>query len=98
MLNNEWDGENWSYTKTEGAPGAETPESVETYTVQLRGLAGDWNTPVALAYDSETKEYVYEETTTNNLATGFKVVINDKCLRINKIKGALSSGGGVDSL
>lgn len=24
VLNNEWDGENWSYTKTEGAPGAET--------------------------------------------------------------------------
>ena len=92
VLNNEWDGENWSYTKTEGAPGAETPESVETYTVQLRGLAGDWNTPVALAYDSETKEYVYEETTTNNLATGFKVVINDKWLSNNEFKGALNNG------
>ena len=98
VLNNEWDGENWSYTKTEGAPGAETPESVETYTVQLRGLAGDWNTPVALAYDSETKEYVYEETTTNNLATGFKVVINDKWLSNNEFKGALNNGLGFKNL
>ena len=98
VLNNEWVGENWSYTKTEGAPGAETPESVETYTVQLRGLAGDWNTPVALAYDSETKEYVYEETTTNNLATGFKVVINDKWLSNNEFKGALNNGLGFKNL
>ena len=98
VLNNEWDGENWSYTKTEGAPGAETPESVETYTVQLRGLAGDWNTPVALAYDSETKEYVYEETTTNNLATGFKVVINDRWLSNNEFKGALNNGLGFKNL
>ena len=98
VLNNERDGENWSYTKTEGAPGAETPESVETYTVQLRGLAGDWNTPVALAYDSETKEYVYEETTTNNLATGFKVVINDKWLSNNEFKGALNNGLGFKNL
>ena len=98
VLNNEWDGENWSYTKTEGAPDAETPESVETYTVQLRGLAGDWNTPVALAYDSETKEYVYEETTTNNLATGFKVVINDKWLSNNEFNGALNNGLGFKNL
>ena len=98
VLNNKWDGENWSYTKTEGAPGAETPESVETYTVQLRGLAGDWNTPVALAYDSETKEYVYEETTTNNLATGFKVVINDKWLSNNEFNGALNNGLGFKNL
>ena len=98
VLNNEWDGENWSYTKTEGAPGAVTPEPVETYTVQLRGLAGDWNTPVALAYDSETKEYVYEETTTNNLATGFKVVINDKWLSNNEFKGALNNGLGFKNL
>lgn len=55
VLNNEWDGENWSYTKTEGAPGAETPESVETYTVQLRGNAyGTWNAPVTFAYNAET--------------------------------------------
>ena len=98
VLNNEWDGENWSYTKTEGAPGAVTPEPVETYTVQLRGLAGDWNTPVALAYDSETKEYVYEETTTNNLSTGFKVVINDKWLSNNEFKGALNNGLGFKNL
>lgn len=88
----------WNFTKTEGAPGAETPESVETYTVQLRGLAGDWNTPVALAYDSETKEYVYEETTTNNLATGFKVVINDKWLSNNEFNGALNNGLGFKNL
>lgn len=88
----------WNFTKTEGAPSAETPESVETYTVQLRGLAGDWNTPVALAYDSETKEYVYEETTTNNLATGFKVVINDKWLSNNEFKGALNNGLGFKNL
>ena len=88
----------WNFTKTEGAPSAETPESVETYTVQLRGLAGDWNTPVALAYDSETKEYVYEETTTNNLATGFKVVINDKWLSNNEFKGAFNNGLGFKNL
>ena len=74
----------------------ETP--VETYTVQLRGLAGDWDTPVALVYNSETKEYVYEETTTNNLATGFKVVINDKWLSNNEFKGALNNGLGFKNL
>ncbi len=74
----------------------ETP--VETYTVQLRGLAGDWDTPVALGYNSETKEYVYEETTTNNLATGFKVVINDKWLSNNEFKGALNNGLGFKNL
>ena len=61
-------------------------------------MAGDWNTPVALAYDSETKEYVYEETTTNNLATGFKVVINDKWLSNNEFKGALNNGLGFKNL
>ena len=76
VLNNEWDGENWSYTKTEGAPGAETPESVETYTVQLRGNAyGTWNAPVTFAYNAETKEYVYEETETAKLADEFKINI-----------------------
>ena len=74
VLNNEWDGENWSYTKTEGAPGAETP--VETYTVQLRGNAyGTWNAPVTFAYNAETKEYVYEETETAKLADEFKINI-----------------------
>ena len=81
VLNNEWDGENWSYTKTEGAPGAETPESVETYTVQLRGNAyGTWNAPVTFAYNAETKEYVYEETETAKLADDFKVTVNNTYL------------------
>ena len=77
VLNNEWDGENWSYTKTEGAPGAETPESVETYTVQLRGNAygTGWDAPVTFAYNAETKEYVYEETETAKLADYFKIDI-----------------------
>ena len=76
VLNNEWDGENWSYTKTEGAPGAVTPEPVETYTVQLRGNAyGTWNAPVTFAYNAETKEYVYEETETAKLADYFKIDI-----------------------
>ena len=78
VLNNEWNGENWSYTKTEGAPGAETPDSVETYTVQLRGNAyGTWNAPVTFAYNAETKEYVYEETETAKLADDFKVTVNN---------------------
>lgn len=76
VLNNEWDGENWSCTKTEGAPGAVTPEPVETYTVQLRGNAyGTWNAPVTFAYNAETKEYVYEETETAKLADEFKINI-----------------------
>lgn len=76
VLNNEWDGENWSYTKTEGAPGAETPESIETYTVKLAGNAyGTWNAPVTFAYNAETKEYVYEETETAKLADEFKINI-----------------------
>ena len=78
VLNNEWDGENWSYTKTEGALGAVTPEPVETYTVQLRGNAyGTWNAPVTFAYNAETKEYVYEETETAKLADDFKVTVNN---------------------
>ena len=77
VLNNEWDGENWSYTKTEGAPGAETPESVETYTVKLAGNAygTNWDAPVTFAYNAETKEYVYEETETAKLADYFKIDI-----------------------
>lgn len=76
VLNNEWDGENWSYTKTEGAPGAETPEPIETYTVKLAGNAyGTWNAPVTFAYNAETKEYVYEETETAKLADYFKIDI-----------------------
>ncbi len=77
VLNNEWNGENWSYTKTEGAPGAETPESVETYTVKLAGNAygTNWDAPVTFAYNAETKEYVYEETETAKLADYFKIDI-----------------------
>ena len=67
----------WIFTKTEGAPGAETPESVETYTVQLRGNAygTGWDAPVTFAYNAETKEYVYEETETAKLADEFKINI-----------------------
>lgn len=88
VLNNEWDGENWSYTKTEGAPGAETPEPVETYTVQLRGNAyGTWNAPVTFAYNAETKEYVYEETETAKLADDFKVTVNNTYYKAEEFVG-----------
>ena len=88
VLNNEWNGENWSYTKTEGAPGAETPESVETYTVQLRGNAyGTWNAPVTFAYNAETKEYVYEETETAKLADDFKVTVNNTYYKAEEFVG-----------
>ena len=88
VLNNEWDGENWSYTKTEGAPDAETPESVETYTVQLRGNAyGTWNAPVTFAYNAETKEYVYEETETAKLADDFKVTVNNTYYKAEEFVG-----------
>ena len=88
VLNNEWDGENWSYTKTEGAPGAEPPESVETYTVQLRGNAyGTWNAPVTFAYNAETKEYVYEETETAKLADDFKVTVNNTYYKAEEFVG-----------
>ena len=74
VLNNEWDGEKWSYTKTEGAPSAETP--VETYTVKLGGNAyGAWSTLVTFTYNAETKEYVYEETVPAKLADYFKIDI-----------------------
>ena len=74
VLNNEWDGEKWSYTKTEGAPSAETP--VETYTVKLGGNAyGAWSTLVTFTYNAETKEYVYEETEPAKLADDFKIDI-----------------------
>ena len=76
VLNNEWDGENWSYTKTEGAPGAVTPEPVETYTVQLRGAKYSWGTDApTFTYNKETGEYVYEETETAKLADEFKINI-----------------------
>ena len=70
VLNNEWDGENWSCTKTEGAP------KVETYNVQLWGNAyGTWNAPVTFTYNAETGEYVYEETEPTKLADEFKIDI-----------------------
>ena len=66
----------WNFTKTEGAPGAVTPEPVETYTVQLRGASYSWaddaNSP-AFTYNAETGEYVYEETEPAKLADDFKV-------------------------
>ena len=90
VLNNEWDGENWSYTKTEGAPGAETPESVETYTVQLRGASYSWaddaNSP-AFTYNAETKEYVYEETEPAKLADDFKVTVNNTYYKAEEFVG-----------
>ena len=74
VLNNELDGEKWSYTKTEGTPSAETP--VETYTVKLGGNAyGAWSTQVTFTYNAETKEYVYEETEPAKLADYFKIDI-----------------------
>ena len=80
----------WSYTKTEGAPGAETPESVETYTVQLRGASYSWaddaNSP-AFAYNAETKEYVYEETETAKLADDFKVTVNNTYYKAEEFVG-----------
>ena len=64
----------WNFTKTEGAPGAVTPEPVETYTVQLRGAKYSWGTDApAFTYNKETGEYVYEETETAKLAGDFKI-------------------------
>ena len=102
VLNNEWDGENWSYTKTEGAPGAVTPEPVETYTVQLRGNAyGTWNAPVTFAYNAETKEYVYEETETAKLADEFKLnIVEPNAWLSNKafVNAALNNELGFQNL
>ena len=102
VLNNEWDGENWSYTKTEGAPGAETPESVETYTVKLAGNAygTNWDAPVTFAYNAETKEYVYEETETAKLADMFKIYVKegDRWISNAKFSGALNNDLGYQDL
>ena len=88
VLNNEWDGENWSYTKTEGAPGAETLESVETYTVQLRGAKYSWGTDApAFTYNKETGEYVYEETEPAKLADDFKVTVNNTYYKAEEFVG-----------
>ena len=79
----------WNFTKTEGAPSAETPESVETYTVQLRGNAygTGWDAPVTFAYNAETKEYVYEETETAKLADDFKVTVNNTYYKAEEFVG-----------
>ena len=101
VLNNEWDGENWSYTKTEGAPGAVTPEPVETYTVQLRGKKYSWGTDApAFTYNKETGEYVYEETETAKLAGDFKITIVDTntWLHNDEFKGTLNNEWGFKDL
>ncbi len=101
MLNNEWDGENWSYTKTEGAPGAVTPEPVETYTVQLRGAKYSWGTDApTFTYNKETGEYVYEETVTAKLAGDFKITIVDTntWLHNDEFKGTLNNEWGFKDL
>ena len=101
VLNNEWDGENWSYTKTEGAPGAVTPEPVETYTVQLRGAKYSWGTDApAFTYNKETGEYVYEETETAKLAGDFKTTIVDTntWLHNDEFKGTLNNEWGFKDL
>ena len=101
VLNNEWDGENWSYTKTEGAPGAVTPEPVETYTVELRGAKYSWGTGApAFTYNAETKEYVYEETETAKLAGDFKITIVDTntWLHNDEFKGTLNNEWGFKDL
>ena len=101
VLNNEWDGEKWSYTKTEGAPGAVTPEPVETYTVQLRGAKYSWGTDApAFTYNKETGEYVYEETETAKLAGDFKITIVDTntWLHNDEFKGTLNNEWGFKDL
>ena len=101
VLNNEWDGENWSYTKTEGAPGAVTPEPVETYTVQLRGAKYSWGTDApAFTYNKETGEYVYVETETAKLAGDFKITIVDTntWLHNDEFKGTLNNEWGFKDL
>ena len=101
VLNNEWDGENWSYTKTEGAPGAVTPEPVETYTVQLRGAKYSWGTDApTFTYNKETDEYVYEETVTAKLAGDFKITIVDTntWLHNDEFKGTLNNEWGFKDL
>ena len=101
VLNNEWDGENWSYTKTEGAPGAVTQEPVETYTVQLRGAKYSWGTDApTFTYNKETGEYVYEETVTAKLAGDFKITIVDTntWLHNDEFKGTLNNEWGFKDL
>ena len=95
VLNNDW-----NYTKTEGAPSAETP--VETYTVKLGGNAygTGWDAPVTFAYNAETKEYVYEETVPAKLADEFKINIveTNAWLSNDKFSAALNNDLGYQDL
>lgn len=91
----------WNFTKTEGAPGAVTPELVETYTVQLRGAKYSWGTDApAFTYNKETGEYVYEETETAKLAGDFKITIVDTntWLHNDEFKGTLNNEWGFKDL
>ena len=91
----------WNFTKTEGAPGAVTPEPVETYTVQLRGAKYSWGTDApAFTYNKETGEYVYEETETAKLAGDFKITIVDTntWLHNDGFKGTLNNEWGFKDL
>ena len=91
----------WNFTKTEGAPGAVTPEPVETYTVQLRGANYSWGTDApAFTYNKETGEYVYEETETAKLAGDFKITIVDTntWLHNDEFKGTLNNEWGFKDL
>ena len=91
----------WNFTKTEGAPGAVTPEPVETYTVQLRGAKYSWGTDApAFTYNNETGEYVYEETETAKLAGDFKITIVDTntWLHNDEFKGTLNNEWGFKDL
>ena len=91
----------WNFTKTEGVPGAVTPEPVETYTVQLRGAKYSWGTDApAFTYNKETGEYVYEETETAKLAGDFKITIVDTntWLHNDEFKGTLNNEWGFKDL
>ena len=92
----------WNFTKTEGAPSAETPVvPVETYTVELRGANYSWGTGApAFTYNAETKEYVYEETETAKLAGDFKITIVDTntWLHNDEFKGTLNNEWGFKDL
>ena len=92
----------WNFTKTEGAPGAVTPEPVETYTVQLRGAKYSWGTDApAFTYNKETGEYVYEETETAKLAGDFKInIVETNAWLSNKafVNAALNNELGFQNL
>lgn len=68
----------WSYTKTPGAPDA-GPVVEEPAKVQLIGAHyGNWIAADApeFTYDEATETYTYVETTTANLADGFKILVD----------------------